>query len=171
MILTTARLTLREVESRDIAVLASYQSDPRYLEHYPERPDAERIAQLAHEWALATPRLNHQLMITLGSNGPVIGCAGVRQAGCPSGEAEVGVELNPDHWGAGYAREALLELIEFARKDLGLRKLSALTTPANLRAHRLLQSLGFSATQPLDENACFTLSVGAVTAASIDGDF
>lgn len=161
MVLTTSRLTLREAETVDAAVLASYQSDPRYLEHYSERPNAEQIVQLAHEWAIAKPRVNHQLMIILGASGPVIGCAGVRQAGCRSGEAEVGIELNPDHWGAGYAREALSALIEFAQKDRGLGKLSALTTPTNLRAHRLFQSLGFSVTQPLGRGTRFTLSLAA----------
>ena len=162
MVLTTSRLTLREAETRDAEALARYQSDPRYLEHYSERPDAEQIVQIAREWAVARPRLNHQLMILLGTRDPPIGCAGVRQAGCASGTAEVGIELNPAHWGAGYAREALSALIEFAQEDLGLRELSALIAPANFRAQQLFQNVGFSATQPPGRDARFTLSMAAV---------
>jgi ribosomal-protein-alanine N-acetyltransferase len=144
VILETSRLTLREAEHPDAFALAAYQSDPRYLEHYPEPPDAARIVELARRWASDSPRLNHQFVATLGAQGPVIGCAGLRQAGHLPGVAEVGVELNPEYWGAGYAREVLSRLIEFARNDFELNQLLALTAPTNRRAHDLLLRLGFS---------------------------
>lgn len=91
----------------------------------------------------------------------MIGCAGLRQAGHPPGEAEIGIELHPDHWGFGYALEALSRLVEFARDDLALTRLSALTTPTNRRAHRLLQRLGFSPVSPLHPEARFELGLAA----------
>ena len=48
-------------------------------------------------WANERPRVNYQLIVTLSAGGCVIGCAGLRQAGYPLGEAEVGIELDPDH--------------------------------------------------------------------------
>jgi [ribosomal protein S5]-alanine N-acetyltransferase len=112
--LITSRLILREAEHRDALALASYQRDPRYLEHYLESPDSQRIVELSRLWAAELPRLNYQLIITLGPATKVIGCAGLRQAGYPPGEAEVGIELDPEYWGAGYAREVLSALVEFA---------------------------------------------------------
>ena len=144
MELATSRLILREAEHRDALALASYQSNPRYLEHYLERSDSQRIVQLARLWAAESPRLNYQLIITLALGATVIGCAGLRQAGYPPGEAEVGIELDPEYWGAGYAREVLSALIEFARLQVGAQRLYALTTPTNVRAHRLVQGMGFS---------------------------
>ena len=88
--------------------------------------------------------------------------AGVRiQAGHPPGEAEVGVELNPEYWGAGYAREVLSRLIEFARDDLELNQLSALTAPTNRRAHDLLRRLGFSAVPSPRHEGRFQLALAA----------
>lgn len=161
MVLVTSRLTLREAEQNDAAALAAYQADPRYLEHYPAPPDAERIIQLACEWAAELPRLNYQLIVTLGTHGPAIGCVGLRQAGYPCGEAEVGVEFNPLHWGAGYAHEALSTLIGFAQHQLGIHQLWASTTLGNQRAHRLLRNLGFSPEPPVGAALRFGLRLAA----------
>jgi [ribosomal protein S5]-alanine N-acetyltransferase len=159
--LATSRLILREAEPWDALALASYQGDPRYQEHYLESPDSQRIVQLARLWAAESPRLNYQLIITLGLGATVIGCAGLRQAGYPPREAEVGIELDPEYWGAGYAREALSALIEFARSQVGAQRLYALTTPTNVRAHRLLQAMGFSRTPPCGQEVRFELRLAA----------
>ena len=161
MHLATTRLTLREAAIDDACALATYQRNARYLEHYSGPPGADRIIQLARQWAAESPRLNYQLIVTLGTKGPVIGCAGLRQADHPPGEAEVGIELNPDHWGSGYAREALSKLIEFARKNLGLQRLIALTAPENHRAHQLVRSFGFSLDSSSDHETRFQLILGA----------
>jgi [ribosomal protein S5]-alanine N-acetyltransferase len=164
--LVTSRLILREAEPDDALALASYQSDSRYREHYPESPgpqgeilDAQGIVRLARLWAADLPRLNYQLIITLGPGGKVIGCAGLRQAGYPPGEAEVGFELDPEYWGAGYAREALAALIEFARSVVGAQRVWALTAPTNVRAHRLVQGMGFSVAPPSAREARFVLTL------------
>ncbi len=168
MELVTSRLILREARPDDALALASYQSDPRYRAHYPESPgaqseipDAQRIVQLARLWATDLPRLNYQLIITLGLGGTVIGCAGLRQAGYPHREAEVGIELDPEYWGAGYAREALATLIEFARSQVGAQRLWALTTPTDVRAHRLVQGMGFSLAPPCAQEVRFELRLAA----------
>jgi ribosomal-protein-alanine N-acetyltransferase len=166
--LATSRLILREAEPDDALALASYQSDPRYRALYPEVPvaqseilDAQRIVQLARIWATDLPRLNYQLIITLRPGSTVIGCAGLRRAGYPPGEAEVGIELDPEYWGAGYAREALAALIEFARSQVGARVLWALTAPTNVRVHRLVQGLGFASAPPCAQEARFVLTLAA----------
>jgi RimJ/RimL family protein N-acetyltransferase len=141
MHLTTPRLVLREAEIKDVAALAAYQRDPRYLEHYLEVPDAGAIVANAIAWKGSSPRLNYQFIVEL--DGATIGCAGLRQAGQPPGCAEVGVEIDPRHWGAGYAEELLGRLIRFARDDLRLTHLRADTTMTNHRAIRLVKRLGF----------------------------
>jgi len=159
VILATSRLVLREAQARDAPELAGHQRDCRYLEHYAEPPDAVHIVERARQWASERPRVNYQLIITLAVEGSVIGCGGLRQAGYPPGEAEIGIEVHPDYWGFGYAREALSRLIDFARDDLSLSQLSALTTPTNRRAHSLLQNMGFSSRH---RNGRFRLALAAV---------
>lgn len=154
MELSTARLTLREARVDDAVPMAAYQSDPRYLEHYAERSDASQIIAQLRAWAAAEPRENFQFIVTLRSEidaaHPVIGCAGLRTAGQPAGTAEYGLELDPDHWGRGFAREVLQALIVLGRDDLGLQVLEGRTRSSNARALRLVAQLGFSQVSSVD---------------------
>jgi len=144
MRIVTARLLLRDPRPEDARALAAYQADPRYLEHYREHPDAEQIVLLACQWADESPRLNYQLVVEIEAEGLVIGCVGLRRAGHPAGQADLGVEIDPRHWGTGLAREALSGLIEFGRRELGVERLQAVTESSNARVHRLLRGLGFT---------------------------
>ena len=55
-----------------------------------------------------------------------------------------GLHAHPSAEEVAEAREALARIIDFSRDDLKLARLSATTTPANTRVHRLLEGLGFS---------------------------
>ena len=97
----------------DAKALSEYQSDSSYLEHYATPPDAYAIVASAIEWAREKPRFNYQFTVVLASSNCVVGCAGLRQRDYPSGEAEIGIEVDPTYWRQGFAREALHELVSF----------------------------------------------------------
>ena len=145
MQLSTCRLELRDAEDTDIPRLSAYQSDSRYLEHYEVKPDAGDIIAQAKSWALENPRLNYQLIVTRVEDSAVIGCAGIRTEGYAKSKGEIGIELNPDYWGEGYASEVVRKLIEFS-KSIGVSELYATTASTNKRAYRLLTGHGFSQT-------------------------
>jgi ribosomal-protein-alanine N-acetyltransferase len=142
--LTTKRLSLREMESQDEAVLAAYQSAPEYQRHYVEEPDARSIVTSAMDWAVEDPRSNFQYAVVLEESDTVIGCAGLRRKGLPAGEAEIGVEINPDYWRRGFAREALDALLDFGTTSLDVSVFWAETTATNLPARLLVEHCGFS---------------------------
>jgi len=160
MRLKTSRLVLREARPQDVAALAAYQKSPRYLEHYRLPPDPARIIEEAMQWAAETPRENFQFMLSL-ADGPAIGCAGLRQRGCGPGEAEVGIELDPERWGSGLAHEALSALFSFASRELSLSSLTATTAASNQRAQRLLLGLGFAPEPAGDGELAFRLRLPA----------
>lgn len=56
---------------------------------------------------------------------------------------ELSCEFLPEHWGQGYAGEALLPVMGYCGKELGLTELVAETQSKNLRSRRLLERLGF----------------------------
>lgn len=147
-VLKTSRLFLRDFRSADSEVLASYQSNPRYLEHYSEAPDAEGIVQTAIAWANEKPRRKFQLAIQLRSSEEPIGTVGLRITEPSSGRADFGCELNPNYWGSGYAEEASRALLDYGVSRLGLRRVEAWTAARNIRAHNLAERLGFRETAP-----------------------
>lgn len=129
----TERLLLRDFLPGD---RLSYQADPRYLEHYEETPDEAAIRAQARAWASEEPRLRYQLAVVL--EGQLIGCVGAR--GDEGGCFELGAELDPGHWGRGYATEAMRGLLDWLGPRV--RALSAETAPGNERAHRLAARFG-----------------------------
>ena len=161
MLVATARLTLREFEETDVAALRRYHADPRYLEHYEKRPDTSRIVELARVWEAETPRRNFQLIIALGSEGPVVGSVGLRSADHPRGEAEIGIEVHPSYWGCGYAGEALGELLRFGVHELALTRVLATTARSNFRMRRLLERLAFVEQSSSATEIRYALSVAA----------
>jgi len=161
MILQTRRLLLRDFVPEENLVLARYQADPKYLEHYrSDRIGAEAIVEMARAWAREEPRASYQLAVMLGAQNELIGTVGLRRSFARSSNAEFGCEINPDHWRRGYAREASIALLDFGFARLDLSRVTARTAPTNLRVHGLLASLGFEQTEDgvEDEESCWLLA-------------
>ena len=60
-----------------------------------------------------------------------------------SGSAELGIVLDEDEWGKGYAQDALTALIRYSFDDLRLHRLGAEVLSINLPSIKLFESLGF----------------------------
>lgn len=61
-------------------------------------------------------------------------------------EIEIGWMLLPDHWGKGLALEAAAAVKNYAQRELGLDRLTALTRPDNARSIVLAGRLGMQQT-------------------------
>ena len=71
------------------------------------------------------PRLKFQLALMLPAAGQLIGNAGIRIKTAGGHEADIGYELDPQHWGRGYASEAARALLQFGFEQLRLHRISA----------------------------------------------
>lgn len=60
-------------------------------------------------------------------------------------EIEIGYRLFPECWGKGYATEMTKSLIEYGVKDLGLKKIVAVTHPENIASQKVLLKSGLKA--------------------------
>lgn len=56
---------------------------------------------------------------------------------------EIGCDLSPAFWGLGYMKEALGLVLDFGFNIMGLNRVEALCHPDNIRAERLVYTLGF----------------------------
>jgi ribosomal-protein-alanine N-acetyltransferase len=145
MELQTNRFLLREFLASDAPAFLAYHADPRNSKFYgPDSTPPGHLLTLFHDWAAQQPRLNYQLAIVQ-RQAPLalIGCAGLRGAGLPPGEAEFGMELAPDYWGRhAYAVEIARALLSFGFTALGLRVVTGSTVSANTRIARLAEWFG-----------------------------
>ena len=57
--------------------------------------------------------------------------------------AEIGFILAREHWGKGFAQEAVRRVLAFGFGDMGLHRVEADVDPANEASLALLEKLGF----------------------------
>ncbi len=80
--------------------------------------------------------------IRLLPDGPLIGCAGLRDIDREHVQAELGFWIGRDWWGKGYAREAAAEVLRFGFEDLGLNRIYAHHMARNPAAGQVLLHVG-----------------------------
>jgi ribosomal-protein-alanine N-acetyltransferase len=145
--IVTRRFLLRDFAMADREAFLAYHADPSFLALYgPEEADPGHASGLLERfaaWAAERPRRNWQLAVVRRDGGALVGCCGLRRAGCEERSAEIGVELAPTYWGRhGVALEITRALIGFGFGELCLERLFGVTTSANARAARLAAWFG-----------------------------
>lgn len=144
-ILDTERLTLREVEVTDAAFVRELLNEPAWLEHIGDRG--------VHSDADAETYIRDRLQPSYEANGfgffaveraedcELVGICGIIKRDALD-DVDLGFAFLERYWRQGYAFEASLAVIRFARDRIGLTRLVAITSPANAASSGLLSRLG-----------------------------
>lgn len=136
MEIVTARLTLRPARPDDLEAMHAVLSDPRATRWWstPPHDSLEQTSAWLDSMIASGP--GHPDFV-IERDGLVIGKAGFWRL------PDVGYILHPDHWGQGFAGEAVGAAIDhvFATRDLD--DLTADVDPDNAASIRLLERLGF----------------------------
>jgi len=139
-ILRTERLLLRRARPDDVESLHAIMSDRRAMRYWSTTPHA--TLDETRDWVanmVAAPAAeSDDFVIEL--DGRLIGKAGCWRL------PEIGYILHPDHWGKGYAREAMTAAIAHLFAARGLEKITADVDPRNAPSIGLLRRLGFTET-------------------------
>ena len=103
-------------------------------------PAAERLAQLETDpdeqpWLVRA--------MVLRGTGRIVGQAGFHEPPDADGTVELGYEVVPRHRRHGYAREAVLALMAWARATGRVKRFRACVSPANVPSREFLDTLGF----------------------------
>jgi RimJ/RimL family protein N-acetyltransferase len=115
-------------------------SDPRAMRYWSTPPHA--TLDETREWVASMVQApsaeSDDYVIEL--DGRLIGKAGCWRI------PEIGYILHPNHWGRGYAREAMAAVIDHLFATRGLEKIIADVDPRNIASIGLLLRLGFAET-------------------------
>lgn len=157
MLLRTERLLLREFVEDDWPAVLAYQRDPRYLRFYPwtERTEADAREFIGRflDWQREHPRVRFPRAITL--DGRLIGNASIRRLEAGSRVADMGFELDPAHWGRGYATESARAVLHFGFQELDLHRVGAHCIAENTASAGVLRKLGMREEGVLREHEHF----------------
>lgn len=146
--LRTARLVLRPFVEADAAGLAARRNDPAVSRYqnwtlpYPEDRAREVVAGLIADGG---PRDGEWWMLAIAdADDPdlVYGDLALHLT-WQGRSAEIGYTLAPEHWGRGYAVEAVGGLLAPLFDDMGVTRVSAMLHPDNVASAQVLERTGF----------------------------
>ena len=144
-VLETDRLVLRRMSVDDAEFELRLLNEPSFLRFIGDR--GVRTLEDARAYILKGPvdmyeRLGFGLYITeLKSEGVPIGICGLVKRDFLA-DVDIGFAFLPEFWGQGYAYEAAAAVMEYAKGELGLKRIVAITNPDNQSSIRLLEKLG-----------------------------
>jgi RimJ/RimL family protein N-acetyltransferase len=139
-VLETKRLALRAPRLGDAKTIAALADDRRIAENTARIPHPYKISDAESFIAGAAKAGEAAFLITLRDK-TVIGACGLvfRDEEAP----ELGYWLGVNHWGQGYATEALHAVIDYAFTDMGHEALQAGARVTNPASRRVLEKCGF----------------------------
>lgn len=141
----TPRLTLREWRAADIAPFAAMGRDPDVMAYIgPLQNEREARAAIERQRGFQAALGHCFWAIERRGDGAFLGFCGLKPGapGTPiEHEVEIGWRLARAAWGQGYAREAAAACLDWGWAK-GMRRIAAITVPANLRSWGLMVRLG-----------------------------
>lgn len=147
------RLLLRRFEATDGAALHGYLSRPEAVRFEPY--GVHSLAQSETE-ALRRSRSPDFWAVCLATSEVLVGNLYFhREDPADWLTCELGYVFHPDHWGQGYATEAVTGLLDTAFAAWEIHRVVAHCNPANVASWRLLERVGFRREGHLVRNASF----------------
>lgn len=153
----TERLILRKPRLDDAPALVELYTDPEAMRYIGgvrgEQTDTTFVIRRWLERWEANGGFG-QLIAERRTDGAVLGRVGLvvwdTRIWTITSTAEAGVHAQPElgwalaqaHWGHGYATEGAKAVRDWARGELGIRRLISVIAPANLRSRRVAEKLG-----------------------------
>jgi RimJ/RimL family protein N-acetyltransferase len=145
-VIETPRLILRPLEKRDAAFILALLTDPSFIQNIGDR-GVHDLAQA--EGYIAKTQDGYlkngygMALVEKKDTGEAIGISGlVRRETLP--EPDIGFAFLPQFWRMGYALESGFAVMDFAKNQLALPGLLAITSPGNQGSQRVLEKMGFS---------------------------
>lgn len=146
MHLETERLLIRDLTLDDKQAIFNYRSDAeanKFQSWIPETlEDVEQFIERNNK-EFNQPESWYQVLITEKDSKAVIGDIGIHFFGSENLQAELGITLNKDFQGRGYASEALKGVINFLFSDLKKHRIMASIDPENIDSLKLMERIGF----------------------------
>ena len=146
MLLTTTRLTLREVTLMDIPVIHALLSLPETDRFntlgIPE--SLEATAEIVMGWLEDKNETDHSytFCMELNDSNQFVGLIALNLGKHTFKKGEVWVKIHSNYWNKGYTTEAMLALLKFAFTELKLHRVEAGCAVGNIASKRVLEKAG-----------------------------
>ncbi len=137
---------LREFTTDDLDAVAAIVGDDRVSTFMSfdsrTREQAATMLDGILERAKAEPRTEFYLAIEPAAGGPAVGTIRLAFSGVRA--SKLGYMIDADHWGNGYATDAVRTMIKFAWEVLDLHRITAAVGPQNAASLAVVKRVGMA---------------------------
>jgi RimJ/RimL family protein N-acetyltransferase len=151
----TKRLYLAEATTKNAAFMLALLNSEGWLEFIGDRnvrTEAEAAKYLTDRVIKAYAEGFGMYNVILKSTGEIIGMCGLVNRPTLKG-IDIGFGFLPQYMGKGYALESAQAVMAFAKNDLQLTEVLAITTQNNVRSQKLLEKLGLTITKSYTDSS------------------
>ena len=146
IISTSERLSLREATLTDVDFYLALLNEPAWHQfiYQHDMNTREKIVDYLGQKVIPAYRdlgFGFWVVEQKDNNRPIGICGFIKRESLP--HPDLGFAFLESHWGKGYAFEAAEAALDYARSNLNLEKVLAITLPENKRSSRLLERLEF----------------------------
>jgi RimJ/RimL family protein N-acetyltransferase len=156
--LETERLLLRRLREPDLSTFLAYRNDPEVARYQDwegcTEAEARGMVRALRQAEPFFPGEWFQFGVELRETGELAGDLGFRITE-DGKQGEVGYTLAREHWGKGYATEAVSRLLDHAFGALGLHRVYATVDQENAPSAAVLERVGLRREGAFVENAWF----------------
>jgi RimJ/RimL family protein N-acetyltransferase len=144
-ILETERLLLRQFAAADAEFILEQVNEPSFIQNIGDR--GVRTLDDARAYISNGPVASYEkngfglYLVALKESGESIGMCGLIKRDTLD-DVDIGYAFLPKFWGKGYAVEAALAVKAYAKDMIGLKRIVAITDPANEGSIRVLEKIG-----------------------------
>jgi RimJ/RimL family protein N-acetyltransferase len=145
-VLETDRLRLRRLSIDDADFVLRLLNEPSFIQNIGDK--GVRSIEDARAYILNGPIASYEkfgfglFLVETKESGAPAGICGLLKRDVLE-DVDIGYALVPEFWSRGYALEAASGVMSYAVRELGLKRVVAITNPENLGSTRLLEKLGF----------------------------
>jgi ribosomal-protein-alanine N-acetyltransferase len=146
-ILETERLLLRQLSTQDAEFILELLNEPSFIQNIGDR--GVRTLADANSYILNGPVASYArngfglyLVVFKETNESIGMCGLIKRTGLD--DVDIGYAFLPKFWSRGYAVESALATKSYAKNVIGLKRIVAITDPANGASIRVLEKIGLS---------------------------
>jgi RimJ/RimL family protein N-acetyltransferase len=145
-VIETDRLRLRRLAINDAEFILRVLNEPSFIENIGDK--GVRTLEEASLYILNGPVASYEkfgfglYLVETKDAGLAVGMCGLSKREALE-DVDIGYAFLPEFWSKGYALESASAVMAYARDELGLKRIVAITSLDNQRSIRLLEKIGF----------------------------
>lgn len=146
-IFETERLLLRQLSTGDADFILELLNEPSFIQNIGDRgvrtlADANQYIMNGPVASYAKNGFGLYLVVLKKTNESIGICGLIKRDGLE--DVDIGYAFLPRFWSKGYAVESALATKSYAKNVIGLKRIVAITDPANRDSIRVLEKIGLS---------------------------